>query len=79
MPEEELAQMPMTFLSTAEHDFLRRDVIEYGKRLQKVGKLAGISDHAGYNHGWTFVGSLPDTERFWTEWKNVIEAFTQPQ
>ena len=76
MSEQELAQMPMTFIMTSEFDFQRRDGIYFARRLEKMDKLAGLSDLAGYNHGWSFSGCMPAKERFYTEWKAAFEKYT---
>lgn len=68
MEKEILEQLPMTFVMTSEFCFLRRDSIEFSKRLMGVGKLIGLQDYAGYDHGWSFCGTMPDTDRFWKEW-----------
>lgn len=76
MCEEDINKMPLTFIMTSEACFLRRDSIEFAKILIKAGKLGGIQDLAGYQHGWSFNGGLPATSRFFKEWKAMFEAST---
>lgn len=79
MPEEELKQLPMIFCMTSEFDITRRDCLNFASRLQAVGKLAGVSDEPGVDHGWSANGNIPSIERFYNEWKNAFEAYTDPQ
>lgn len=61
---------------TSEFDVQRRDALAFAQRLQKVGKLAGISDVAGYDHAWAFCGLCPDHDRFWAEYGAAFKAYT---
>lgn len=76
MNDEHLAQMPMTYCMTFEHDFLRRDTITFAKRLHAVGKLAGFSDMAGYEHGCMLDGRQDDAERFYNGFAKAINEGT---
>lgn len=79
MSEKDLAQMPPTFMLTSEFDVQRRDALAFAQRLQKVGKLAGVSDVAGYDHFWAFTGMCPDHDRFWGEYGAAFNAYTAKQ
>lgn len=69
----------MTFVLTSEFDFLRRDAFHIAKRLQDVGKLAGVSDVKAADHGWSFIGNTPKVHKLFNEWKDAFEAYTGPE
>ena len=77
MAEKELKQMCPVVLITCEHDFYRREVYEFAKRLMKCGKLSEFCDMAGYKHGTLFTSCLPDSERFWTGFRQSFLAHTK--
>lgn len=73
----ELAQkMPMTFVMTAEFDFLLRDAIHVAKTFEKAGRLAGWCNTPGGNHSWTLFDQREEVKEFYKEWKSAIEAFS---
>ena len=76
MPDDLVAQMPQTFCMTFEYDILRRDTLTFASRLEKVGKLAGICDMGGYDHGAFLDNTLDDSERFWKGFTDAFNAST---
>ena len=76
MSDEELNQMPKTFVLSSEYDFERRDALEFAKRLMGAGKLAGIDSVPGVDHGWCYFGNVPASELFYKEFKAALDAYT---
>ena len=74
----ELAEkLPMTFVMTAEFDFMLRDAIHVAKIFEQADRLAGWSCTAGGNHAWSIYSQSLDTKELYKEWRSAMEAYTQ--
>jgi acetyl esterase len=54
--ENDFANLPPTFLATAEYDVLRQDGLDYGEKLKEAGNKIKAIDYPGMIHGFFSLG-----------------------
>lgn len=74
--DELLAKMPPTAIFTSELDFLLRDCVNFAERLNKHGKLIGISNMPGTTHCyWGMHFETKETLGFYEDEKLAFDSY----